>query len=231
MHPPELLWYDPQLWCDPQVIEFVVNNRLVLASLGFGTTLALTVWGISRSTRVVDGATGILFSFSEHRAIESKVKDMSLEVNGIIELAKICAGSVDPLDWIKTLEGALRIAHLRGSSNDAFSQHWVSPRSANDENAAVMVVAVEWTKSKAHSSTEFVFFTWKTKKTLFKGEYYVIRAETAKAKSLIRGIQNVGSVRKLYHKGIQKHFCPELESYVDTQARRNLAGQASRTSS
>jgi hypothetical protein len=88
------------------------------------------------------------------------------------------------------LEGALRIAHLRGSSNDAFSQHWVSPtRSANeDENAAVMVVvAVEWTKSKAHSSTEITFFNWKTKQTLFKGEYYVIRAKTAKAKPLFGG--------------------------------------------
>jgi hypothetical protein len=59
----------PQLWCDPQVIELVVNNRMVIASLVFGWVFAtMTAWDICRSTRVLDGgATGILFSFSEHQ--------------------------------------------------------------------------------------------------------------------------------------------------------------------
>ena len=155
------------------------------------------------------------FSIVLQHAFSCQATSMAAQLDGILDLAKACAGIPDPVGWIKTLECALRVSCDSSKLDESVTQIWHSPRLAAEE--VHMVVAVEWTMYKLKRGFGIAFIMGIYQKMAFQGEFYLIQAdnESGLAKTIIREVQNVESLRSLYHDGIQVHTGAELEKYLE----------------
>ena len=156
-----------------------------------------------------------VFSDIEHRAINCKSSAMVAELDGILELVSVCAGIPDLVGWSKSLDRALRVRCKFGKLDDKYSRVWHSYPAAEEVH---IVVAVEWTKCKVKRGFGFAYLKGYYKKTVFQGEFYLIRAdnESEPAKQLVRVIQNVKSIRALYHEGIQMYTDDQIVEFLQS---------------
>ena len=81
-----------------------------------------------------------------------------------------------------------------------------------------MVVMVEWTMRKENRRFGFANLKSYFQEMVFQGEFYLIRAdnESEPAKQLVRVIQNVKSIRALYHEGIQMYTDDQIVEFLQS---------------
>jgi hypothetical protein len=139
---------------------------------------------------------------------------MDAELDGILELVRVCTGTLDPISWITDMGSTLRVRSKSGKLDERYTRVWHSPHLAAEE--VHMVVAVEWTKCKVERGFGFFHMIGYSKKIVFQGEFYLIRADNKSepAKELVGVVQNVKSMRELYHEGIQMYTADQIAKYV-----------------